>query len=138
MKSTAQKRRYSSTAVELPKIDDLKPHKWGFPPSFPSGAGARARVTYVQVRENDRQLTENPPPYYTPARHHRPTIRVPTPYQRPQKSQSSARMERTTRPSADYEWFENHLGVIWESLARECNQPRIVSASFHRNSYHFS
>lgn len=117
MKSTAQKRRYSSTAVEFPKFDDLKPHKWGFPPRFPSGAGARARVTYVQGRENDRYLTENHPSYSTPARHHRPTIRVPNPYQRPQKSQSSARMERTTRTSADSEWFANHLGVIWESLA---------------------
>lgn len=116
--TTAQKRRYSSTAVEFPKFDDLKPHKWGFPPRFPSGAGARARVTYVQGRENDRQLTENHPSYSTPARHHRPTIRVPYPYQRPQKSQSSARMERTTHTTADYEWFENHLGVIWESLAR--------------------
>ena len=113
----AQKRRYSSTAVEFPKFDDLKPHIWGFPPSFPSGAGARARVTYVQGRENDRQLTENRPPYSTPARHLRPTIRVPNPYQRPQKSQSSARMERTTRPSRNYEYFANHLGVIWESLA---------------------
>lgn len=116
--STAQKRRYSSTAVEFPEFDDLKPHKWGFPPRFPSGAGARARVTYVQGRENDRQLTENPPPYSTPARHVRQTNRVPNPYQRQQKSQSSARMERTTHPSADYEWFANHLGVIWESLAR--------------------
>lgn len=118
MKTTAQKRRYSSTAVEFPQFDDLKPHKWDFPPHFPSGAGARARVTYVQGRENDRQLTENQPPYSTPARHLRPTIRVPNPYQRQQKSQSSARMERTTSPSRDYEWFANHLGVIWESLAR--------------------
>ena len=118
MKSTAQKRRYSSTAVEFPKFDDLKPHKWGFPPRFPSWAGARARVTYVQGRENDRRLTENHPRTITPARHHRPTIRVPYPYQRQQKNQSSARIERTKHTTADYEWFANHLGVIWESLAR--------------------
>lgn len=114
----AQKRRYSSTAVEFPKFGRPEALYIGLPPSFPSGAGARARVTYVQGRENDRQLTENHSPYSTPARHHRPTIRVPYPYQRAQKSQSSARMERTTRPSRDYEWFANHLGVIWESLAR--------------------
>ena len=118
MRSTAQKRRYSSTAVEFPKFDDLKPHKWGFPPRFPSGAGARARVTYVQGRENDRYLTENQPSYSTPARHLRPTISVPSTYERQHKSQSSARMERTMRTSAVYEWFANHLGVIWESLAR--------------------
>lgn len=117
MKSTAQKRRYSSTAVEFPKFVRPEALYIGLPPYFPSGAGARARVTYVQGRENDRQLTENHKPYSTPARHHRPTMRVPNPYQRPQKSQSSARMERTTRPSRDYEWFANHLGVIWESLA---------------------
>ena len=117
MKPTAQKRRYSSTAVGFPK--SIRPDALYIvlPNYFPSGAGARARVTYVQVRENDRYLTENQPSYSTPARHLRQTIRVPNPYQRPQKSQSSARMERTTRPSADYEWFENHLGVIWESLA---------------------
>ena len=117
MKSTAQKRRYSSTAVEFPKFVRPEALYIGLPPHFPSGAGARARVTYVQGRENDRQLTENQPSYSTPARHHRPTIRVPYPYQRPQKSQSSARMERTTHPTADCEWFANHLGVIWESLA---------------------
>ena len=118
MKSTAQKRRYSSTAVEFPEFDDLKPHKWGFPPSFPSGAGARARVTYVQGRENDRYLPEIQPSYSTPARHLRPTISVPSTYERQRKSQSSARMERTMHTSAVYEWFANHLGVIWESLAR--------------------
>ena len=118
MKSTAQKRRYSSTAVEFPEFVRPEALYIGLPPYFPSGAGARARVTYVQGRENDRYLTDNHPSYSTPARHHRPTIREPYPYQRPQKSQSSARMERTTRPSRDYEWFANHLGVIWESLAR--------------------
>ena len=117
MKTTAQKRRYSSTAVEFPKFVRPEALYIGLPPSFPSGAGARARVTYVQGRENDRQLTENPQPYSTPATHHRPTNRVPYPYWRQHKSQSSARMERTTRPSRDYEWFANHLGVIWESLA---------------------
>ena len=117
MKSTAQKRRYSSTAVEFPKFVRPEALYIGLPPYFPSGAGARARVTYVQGRENDRQLTENHPRTITPARHHRPTIRVPNPYQRQQKSQSSARMERTTHTTADYEWFANHLGVIWESLA---------------------
>ena len=116
--STAQKRRYSSTAVEFPKFVRPEALYIGLPPYFPSGAGARARVTYVQGRENDRQLTANHPPYSTPARHHRPTIRVPNPYQRPQKSQSSARMERTMHTTADYEWFANYLGVIWESLAR--------------------
>ena len=117
MKSTAQKRRYSSTAVEFPKFVRPEALYIGLPPYFPSGAGARARVTYVQGRENERQLTENHPRTITPARHHRHTMRVPNPYQRQHKSQSSARMERTTRPSRDYEWFANHLGVIWESLA---------------------
>ena len=117
MKSTAQKRRYSSTAVEFPKFVRPEALYIGLPPYFPSGAGARARVTYVQGRENDRQLTENHPPYSTPARHHRPTMHVPNPYKRQHKSQSSARMERTTHTSTDYEWFANHLGVIWESLA---------------------
>ena len=121
MKSTAQKRRYSSTAVEFPKFVRPEALYIGIPPYFPSGAGARARVTYVQGRENDRQLTENQPPYSTPARHLRPTICVPNPYQRQQKSQLSARMERTTRPSRDYEWFANHLAVIWESLAPLCH-----------------
>ena len=79
--------------------------------------GARARVTYVQGRENDRYLTENRPSYSTPARHHRPTINVPSTHQRQHKSKSSARMERTMHTSAVYEWFANHLRVIWESLA---------------------
>lgn len=117
MKSTAQKRRYSSTAVEFPKFVRPEALYIGLPPYIPSGAGARARVTYVQRRENDRQLTENQHTKPLSARHHRPTIRVPNPYQRPQKSQSSARMERTMHTTADYEWFANHLGVIWESLA---------------------
>lgn len=117
MKSTAKKRRYSSTAVEFPQFVRPEALYIGLPPYFPSGAGARARVTYVQWRENDRQLTENPPPYSTPARHIRQTNRVSYPYQRQQKSQSSARMELPTYPTADYEWFANHLGVIWESLA---------------------
>ena len=121
MKSTAQKRRYSSTAVEFPKFVRPEALYIGLPPYFPSGAGARARVTYVQGRENDRQLTENLAPYSTPARHHRHTNRVPNPYQRQHKSQSSARMERTTHTSTDYEWFANHLGVIWESLAPLCH-----------------
>ena len=117
MKSTARKRRYSSTAVEFPKFVRPEALYIGLPPHFPSGAGARARVTYVQGRENDRYLTENHPSYSTPARHLRPTICVPNPYQRQQKSKSSARMERTNHTTADYEWFANHLGVIWESLA---------------------
>ena len=121
MKSTAQKRRYSSTAVEFPKFVRPEALYIGLPPDFPSGAGARARVTYVQGRENDRLLTENHPPYLIPARHHRPTMRVPNPYKRQHKSQSSARMERTTHTSTDYEWFANHLGVIWESLAPLCH-----------------
>lgn len=117
MKTTAQKRRYSSTAVEFPEFVRPDALYIGLPNYFPSGAGARARVTYVQGRENDRQLTENHPPYSTPARLLRQTIRVPNPYERQHKSQSSARMERTMHTSAVYEWFENHLGVIWESLA---------------------
>ena len=114
----AQKRRYSSTAVEFPQFVRPEALYIGLPPYFPSWAGARARVTYVQGRENDRQLTENHPSYSTPARQLRQTIRVPNPYERQHKSQSSARMERTMHTSADYEWFANHLGVIWESLAR--------------------
>ena len=54
MKSTAQKRRYSSTAVEFPKFDDLKPHTWGFPPIFPQGqARALASHTCRGVRMTD-------------------------------------------------------------------------------------
>lgn len=117
MKTTAQKRRYSSTAVEFPKFVRPEALYIGLPPNFPSWAGARARVTYVQGRENDRYLPEIQPSYSTPARHLRPTISVPNTYERQHKSQSSTRMERTMRTSADYEWFANHLGVIWESLA---------------------
>lgn len=118
MKTTAQKRRYSSTAVEFPEFVRPEALYIGLPPYFPSGAGARARVTYVQGRENDRYLPEIQPSYSTPARHLRPTISVPSTYERQLKSQSSARMERTMHTSAVYEWFANHLGVIWESLAR--------------------
>ena len=118
MKTTAQKRRYSSTAVEFPEFVRPEALYIGLPPYFPSGAGARARVTYVQGRENDRYLPEIQPSYSTPARHLRPTISVPSTYERQHKSQSSARMERTMHTSAVYEWFANHLGVIWESLAR--------------------
>lgn len=112
MKTTAQKRRYSSTAVEFPEFVRPEALYIGLPPSFHSGAGARARVTYVQGRENDRYLPEIQPSYSTPARHLRPTISVPSTYERQHKSQSSARMERTTHPTADYEWFADRKSVV--------------------------
>ena len=85
-RKTAQKRRYSSTAVGFPIRFDLRCYSQRVSGVFPSWVGARCACTYVYAHGIDFELSESRQPQCSLSTCNLPASTASTPIRRPQFS----------------------------------------------------